>query len=175
MEDSSTADALLFSTQDFTESAWSRFWEKVEKSESCWNWNSAKDLDGYGVFQLGVKLVRKSHRVSYAFHNGPFDRRLLVCHRCDNPSCVNPEHLFLGTVQDNNRDRDEKGRRGVCRGSSNGASKLQESDIPKIKQLISEGVSQSKIGALFGISQTAVSKIKLGKMWFNFELPSSLV
>ena len=86
-----------------------RFWDKVDKSGDCWMWTAYKDQKGYGRFGIGSKLY-SAHRLSYEWSYGDFDKKLCVCHTCDNPGCVNPEHLWLGTRRDNNIDRDNKGR-----------------------------------------------------------------
>lgn len=89
-----------------------RFWSKVSKSEGCWEWTAAL-RSGYGVFYADGRLHR-AHRVSWEIANGPIAEGLLVCHRCDNRRCVRPDHLFLGTSTDNNRDMTEKGRHGTA-------------------------------------------------------------
>lgn len=92
-----------------------RFWAKVNKATGlgpdgeCWEWTGHLMKFGYGVVRADGK-VRKAHRVSYALNNGPVPDDMMVCHRCDNPSCVRPDHLFLGTQQDNMDDRMAKGR-----------------------------------------------------------------
>lgn len=75
----------------------------------CWEWNAGKFTDGYGCFHFEGKEIG-AHRAAWRIHNGPIPNGALVCHHCDNPGCVNPDHLFLGTVTDNNHDRDKKGR-----------------------------------------------------------------
>lgn len=89
-----------------------RFWDKVKKTPACWVWKGATTVAGYGrIARSGTRngLVL-AHRFSYELHYGPFDPALNVLHTCDNPSCVRPSHLFLGTVADNNRDMSAKGR-----------------------------------------------------------------
>lgn len=90
-----------------TDPVW-RFWRFVEKTDSCWIWNGGKNA-GYGIFSKGNKS-RIAHRVSYEMHFGPIPENTEVCHRCDNPSCVRPDHLFLGTAKDNSDDKFSKGR-----------------------------------------------------------------
>lgn len=98
----------------------------------------------------------QSHRAGYTLLVGEIPAGRWVLHRCDNRLCVNPAHLFLGDAIANIRDMDEKGRRGI-------KSRLTEMDVDRIKHLLSTGVSQQQVGDAFGICQSAVSKIKLGK------------
>lgn len=85
-----------------------RFWQKVEKTDTCWLWRGSKNTTGYG--QLRTDRLEKAHRISWEIHNGPIPDGLAVLHACDNPPCVNPSHLWLGTQADNARDRQAKGR-----------------------------------------------------------------
>jgi hypothetical protein len=89
-----------------------RFWERVEKSDGCWTWRGDKDKDGYGRLGRGGQggLKYRAHRLSYMIHSGPIPDGVVVCHQCDNPSCVRPEHLFLGSVADDHLDAKTKGR-----------------------------------------------------------------
>lgn len=97
--------ALLIAKGDSVE----RFWSKVDKTGDCWNWTAGTFHFGHGKFRLNGKMV-KAHRLAYELLVGDFDKSLCVLHKCDNPRCVNPEHLFLGTKGDNNSDMTAKGR-----------------------------------------------------------------
>jgi HNH endonuclease len=87
-----------------------RFWPKVKKTATCWLWTGYIDNKGYGKMWRRPQKAAIASRVSWELHNGPIPEGMNVLHRCDNPACVRPEHLFLGTIMDNNRDRYAKGR-----------------------------------------------------------------
>tara|TARA_R110000737_G_scaffold340221_1_gene362858 strand:- start:1016 stop:1408 length:393 start_codon:yes stop_codon:yes gene_type:complete len=92
-----------------------RFWEGVAKAEGnkCWEWMGSKDINGYGKLSIGGRDANfdiRAHRLSYEMRFGPIKPQNLICHTCDNPSCVNPNHLFEGTQVDNMRDMSRKGR-----------------------------------------------------------------
>lgn len=86
------------------------FWKKVIKSDGCWKWTAAKNESGYGMFGIGKKKLDRAHRISWKLLRGDIPKGLFVLHKCDNPECSNPEHLFLGTNLDNVRDMISKGR-----------------------------------------------------------------
>ena len=90
-----------------------RFWAKVDKSGDCWLWTASKTKEGYGYFRFDGAM-RKAHRMSWLLTNGEIPEGMLVCHTCDNPSCVNPKHLWLGTNRDNMDDMNAKGRHGFA-------------------------------------------------------------
>ena len=159
-----------------------RFWAKVRKSDSCWEWTAATRPDGYGVIGLGSRTegIERSHRLSWSIHFGPIPDGLFVCHHCDNRRCVRPDHLFLGTAAENHHDMRSKSRH--CNpprllgdsnprrirpphGELNPAAKLNDQDARGVRALSSLGVSGAEIGRLIGISKTQVSKIVRWLSW----------
>ena len=143
-----------------------RFWDKVDKSGDCWEWIAGKNDNGYGRFHLNKK-ARSAHRVAWELTNGPIPddgsyHGTCVCHRCDNPGCVNPDHLFLGNHADNLSDMAKKGRQANLKGQQNGRSVLTEEDVRRIRQL---DVPQRKIARCFGVSSYAIFAIKSRKTW----------
>lgn len=137
---------------------------EIDPSTGCWEWQKCKTL-GYGRLAVaGTGKKSRAHRQSHALHTGPIPDGMLVCHACDNPSCVNPDHLFLGTQSDNMADMTAKGRQS--RGEASGSAKLTKSDVLEIRDLALHKVfTQAAIGALYDIDQTAVSKIHSRKSW----------
>ena len=109
-----------------------KFAEVLDK-DSCWLWKGYKDIDGYGqlAHSLSPSYSQKAHRVSWILHVGEIPTGMLVCHKCDNPSCVNPHHLLGGTHKDNTRDMFERGREVICRGEKNGSDKLTQNQAQK--------------------------------------------
>lgn len=144
-----------------------RFWAKVRKAgpDECWEWTASKFGHGYGQIARGGEHggVMPAHRASYEIEHGPIPRTIWVLHRCDNPGCVNPRHLFLGTVADNNRDRDQKGR--TANGLTGRAQKLTAADVRTVVHLYASGVSQEKMAPRFGVAQTTISAILRGRSW----------
>lgn len=142
------------------------FYRVSNKESGCWVWMGAKTPKGYGNFGGSSKDGRWAvycHRVSWEKHFGPIPDGLCVLHRCDNPPCVNPDHLFLGTKAENNADCWLKGR--YNRGENRWSAKLKEVEIPAIRALIALGFSTVRIGRLFSVDQMTIQAIKKGKTW----------
>ena len=143
-----------------------RFAERFARGapDACWLWTAGKRR-GYGSIRDGGRM-RQAHRVAWELAHGPIPDGLCVCHKCDNPPCVNPAHLFLGTKQDNNRDRARKGRQGWIKGESNGRARLTEDDVREIRALIELGKhSQREIGQEYGVSRTLIGRIVRSEVW----------
>ena len=109
------------------------FWNKVDKTDTCWNWTAYKDRDGYGIF--GIKNVGqfKAHRFSLMLEGVDIPKGYVVMHHCDNPSCVCPEHLKPATIQENNKDKQNKGRQSLPKGTANAGAKLTDDQVRDIK------------------------------------------
>lgn len=145
------------------------FMSKLQEDENgCHIWTGAKKPTGYGNLSINSKYLI-AHRVAWEMNNGKIPKGLLVLHSCDNPSCCNPMHLFLGTNKQNTQDMIQKKRYGFyknrAKGEKNGNSKLNREIIEEILVRYKNGETQESIGIHFGVSQTAISNIILGKTW----------
>ena len=137
-----------------------RFLGKVNpKSSGCHEWTAAIGVGGYGMFKLDRKM-QYAHRVAWELANGPIPDGMFVLHRCDNRICVNPEHLFLGTKSDNSVDMIAKGRNGI----KTQRNKLTDAERVMVENLKYSGMSQVKVGKMFGVSQGAI-----GYIWSRIE------
>jgi hypothetical protein len=137
-----------------------RFLSKIGRTTEtgCWEWNGTKNIKHkYAVFGVSHKILLRANRVSYEIFKGQIPEGLLVCHSCDNRSCVNPEHLFLGTDLDNTRDMLIKGRQG--------SQKLRVEHIPIIRDALNAGFKQHEIGRYFGVAQSRIAMIKNKTAW----------
>jgi HNH endonuclease len=142
------------------------FWEKVRTVNECWEWTAAKNKHGYGLFGAGSKgEIIVASRWSYMEANGDIPKGLCVCHKCDNPSCVRPDHLFLGTRTENHRDMMSKGRNGSSKGEKNGCSKLTEEQVTGIRTSYGRGESVANLAQQFSISRTGIRNILIGKTY----------
>lgn len=152
-----------------------RFWEKVDKTTSpngCWLWTAAVSSAGYGQInqggQHGTHIA--AHKLSWQLANGPRPEHLCICHRCDNPRCVNPEHLFLGTQKDNIQDALKKGRKPF--GEKHPLARWSEGDIRAMFAMRARGATQTEIADHFGTKQPAIQSILSRKAWSHVEIRS---
>ncbi len=167
----------------------SRFWEKVgiyNSHSDCWEWRGTKRSDGYGNIRSDGKVIR-AHRLSYTLNVGKIPNGIFVLHRCDNPSCVNPRHLFLGTAKDNSQDMMSKGRNmhitkpwTLARGDRNGThtkpetvrrgsriewAKLDEGKVREIRSRYSGGESAPTLAKEFGVYFGTIYKVIYRHTW----------
>jgi hypothetical protein len=134
-----------------------RFWNKVIfiPFHSCYEWGASRQPQGYGWFRLRDKM-KTAHRISWEIHFGEIPKGLGVLHKCDNPGCVRPEHLFLGTQRDNAIDMIKK-----CRGTA----KFTEENIKEIRALYATGKTQKELAKMFNSQQSHISEITRRKQW----------
>lgn len=141
-----------------------RFSRKIDipvPGNGCWTWLGLKNRHGYGLWHHRRKGTSMAHRQMYEHYNGSVGS-LCVCHSCDNPSCVNPSHLFAGTRLDNTRDAARKGR--MQHGARHYKAKLTDEDVLTIRCLSKAGEKQKDIASQFGITQSNVSYL-INKTW----------
>lgn len=156
-----------------------RFWSHVAKDAegACWMWTGGRFVNGYGLLHL-KRSPFVAHRIAWVIANGPIPPRLFVLHKCDNKPCCNPEHLFLGTLGDNNRDRARKGRsaKGDAsgsrrwpekrqRGSGHYYAKLNESKITEIRNRRIAGELLKPLAKEYGVAFATISRIGRGETW----------
>lgn len=160
----------------------SRFWAKVDKKvgqNGCWLWTGYLNQDGYGRIWIETRMVM-AHRVAYAITNSDVPENLSVCHSCDNPGCVNPEHLWLGSHLENMTDMYQKKRRKaasgkkngthtrpdkVRRGEKNNTAKLTPTEVAEIRNLSQQGVSRLQLSQTYKVSIFAIRQIITKKSW----------
>ena len=140
------------------------FERSVIKQDGCWDWNGGNHSQGYIPMKDGKKFTW-AHRISWIINFGEIKDGLWVLHKCDNKRCTNPEHLFLGTCQDNIDDMDNKGRRNTPKGINHINAKLTDEKVKKIKELLNLGVTVARICKDYNMSNGAIDAIKYGKTW----------
>ena len=134
-----------------------RFWSKVLKTKTCWNWTASLNLKGYGQFRDDKSKHTVAHQVSWKLHYGNIPYGLNVLHKCNNPKCVNPEHLYLGTHTNNARDR-------IVAGTA--AKKLSKLKVQIIRRLYKTGkYTQQELSVKFGVFNTLISRIVRNEIW----------
>ena len=163
----------------------SMFWGKVAKSDGCWEWQGTIKTDGYGAVVVSRKQYL-AHRYAWALTNGPIPDGMFVCHHCDNPRCVRPDHLFLGTALENNRDKMAKGRYGIVgwewargenhwsrrlpthttAGVKNSHAKLTPEQVLSIRQQHTRRWgARKRLAQQYGVSTSTISHIWSGATW----------
>ena len=137
----------------------------VDPDSGCWLWQRTTNGRGYGNMRAGSRGVVRSHRIAYEVFVGPIPDGMVVCHKCDQPLCCNPEHLFADTQANNMRDAVKKGRMYSPRGSSNPASRLTKESVVDIRRLLQEGQQVKDVAAQYGVSPKTISAIKVRRTW----------
>ena len=135
-----------------------------EPMSGCWLWEGYCNKQGYGRISINSRLV-SAHRLSWELHRGPIPNGLLVLHHCDVPACVNPDHLFLGTYQDNHDDSKKKGRRKYISGEEHYNTTLTWKDVYKIRELRKKGMTYTDIGKQYKTHQSAIRSICINETW----------
>ena len=135
----------------------------VDEVTQCWNWAGALNEKGYGLINVN-KRARRVHRLAYAAAKGAIPTGLMVCHTCDNPRCFNPDHLFIGTALDNNRDRENKGRGADRHGERHPGVKLSDAEVLEIQHLgVTTTLRHREIAARYGVTRARISQLMRGE------------
>ena len=140
----------------------SRFWSKVDKSGECWEWTGSFTSRGYG--KMGIcRMTKSAHRLSAEIHFGPIPDGMVVMHTCDNPSCVRPEHLRIGTYKENTRDCVNKGR--IAHGTRQGLHTLSDKSVSEIRTRYIRRKNGPLLALEYGVSISTISHIVRNKTW----------
>lgn len=148
-------------------SAEERFWKKAKGSADpnvCWLWHGATNDAGYGQLSVDGKL-EYAHRFSFRTYKRSLRSGEIVLHSCDTPACINPNHLFAGTHQENTDDKINKGRDRKARGKDHPSVRLTEDKVREIDQLLRQGTTQRGIAAQYGVAHTTIEAIAIGRSW----------
>lgn len=143
-----------------------RFWAKVNKTATCWYWTGCKDKDGYGQFIVGRKVLR-AHRISFVLSGKTYPYGALICHKCDIPMCVNPDHLYAGNAMLNGLDCELRHRRdhtNKAKGSNHGMSKLTEEQVKEIREKRNNNIPLKTLAYQYNVSLALISLIARGKI-----------
>lgn len=145
----------------------------IDEATGCWNWSKRTDPQtGYGIFKAKElnKRIMAASRASWFIHNGPIKERFRhVCHKCDNRKCVNPDHLFLGSIKENMEDCVAKGR--INRGEDRPQSKLTEENVREARKLRQSGMGWAKLAAKYDVAQWCIISAVTGKTWAHVDEP----
>lgn len=151
-------------TQIITHRQSKKLFNKImpEPNTGCWIWIGAYDNTGYGRYKMG-NTTEAAHRVLFRLYKDKIQKGFLICHSCDNRFCVNPDHLFAGTHQDNADDMINKKRH--IYGEKKWCAKFKESDIINVRNLYDSGITQMEIALKYNCSQSHISEITTRKQW----------
>jgi hypothetical protein len=138
-----------------------RFWDKIDKTDYCWNWKKKPNKNGYGFFKFGGSNNVEAHRVSWLVNFGIIPEGMYICHKCDNPMCVRPTHLFLGTPADNSNDMIKKGRQPRIIGHR----KINYEVADQIRKDQLSGMTNKELRERYGLAKSTISYIVNGKTW----------
>lgn len=142
-----------------------RFWSKVDPTGDCWLWTARTTPQGYGQFFVRRGQYYGAHAVSHTLVHGPIPPGGVICHRCDNPPCVNPDHLFLGSQSDNALDMFAKGRASRTHGTARLNARLDDDAVREIREAHPYHGLIRDLAARFGVSCTTVRKVRNGQKW----------
>lgn len=142
-----------------------RFLSHVDKTDYCWIWDGFKDKQGYGRCSFGKYKGTAAHRISYLLFVGEIPKGLCICHKCDNTSCVNPDHLFAATQADNVKDMHNKNRHRALNGEKVRLAKLTESQVKSMRKEFSEGVTYYKLSEKYKVTHSTCQKIVKRQTW----------
>lgn len=156
-----------------------RFWSKVDYGDTCWSWLGSVRGKGYGQFGIEANHIEDAHRVAYRLAYGPIPEGVLVCHKCDNPNCVRPDHLFLGSHRDNLLDASKKGRLtqlvtmhqphrhwGEVHATKLTLIKVREIQ-EKAQRFDYHKTNWAELAREYGVSRGTISDIVMGRRWKN--------
>lgn len=149
-----------------------KFWKRVNITGllDCWEWQGAKNQKGYGLVWKDQHHPSSAHRFAWEATYYPIPKGKLILHKCDNPPCCNPNHLYLGTNQDNMNDRKKRNpHHPRTMGENHPSAKLTEHNVREIKRLIAKGDQQKDIAKGFSVSTTAISRINTGRTWTHIK------
>jgi len=158
---------LVCELMEFTEDV---FWEMCDKSDgddACWPWKGVIDKDGCGRYKHRKKSIRANRSAYEFFYKEIIPSGAFACHKCDNPSCCNPRHIFIGTPKDNAVDRSVKGRGAPQHAGHNPYSKLKWDDVDFIRENYGRGWTQQSLAEKFNVTQPTVGRIIRNEAWVN--------
>ncbi len=151
--------------QAYDESLKKRILRNYEEVNGCWNWKKYKNSLGYGIINVKGK-IHLAHRISWQIFKGEIPESLLICHTCDNPSCINPNHLWMGTNKENQEDMFKKNRSRHVRGDDHSSSKLDSEKVKKIRSLSKPRYYTAKrLAEEFKVSEVTIHNIIYGRTW----------